>query len=132
VADAFARSFGNRPLLCDLIAHTPLNLERNVSAETVRRYKPVSLAAVRAAAGLVQRLLPALTVAECQEFVAVIASLAGPAWQMANPGPVLAGLYAAAPAAVGACVEVTPRLRRVGQILLAGLIPTRGAARASG
>src|SRR5882757_6962452 len=31
VADVFARSFGDRPLLCDLIAHTPLNLERNVS-----------------------------------------------------------------------------------------------------
>src|SRR5258708_3484759 len=25
VADVFARSFGDRPLLCDLIAHTPLN-----------------------------------------------------------------------------------------------------------
>src|SRR6201996_1667618 len=27
VADVFARGFGDRPLLCDLIAHTPLNLE---------------------------------------------------------------------------------------------------------
>src|SRR6516225_3819652 len=30
IADVFARSFSDRPLLCDLIAHTPLNLERNV------------------------------------------------------------------------------------------------------
>ena len=43
VADVFARSFGDRPLLCDLIAHTPLNLERNVSPEAVRRYKVTSL-----------------------------------------------------------------------------------------
>src|SRR6201996_7765925 len=42
VADVLARSFGDRPLLCDLIAHTPLNLERNVSPEGVRRYKLVS------------------------------------------------------------------------------------------
>src|SRR5580692_2400722 len=46
VAEVFARSFGDRPLLCDLIAHTPLNLERNVSVESVRRYKLTSLAAV--------------------------------------------------------------------------------------
>src|ERR1700760_4741336 len=32
VASAVAESLGGRPLLCDLIAHTPLNLERNVSA----------------------------------------------------------------------------------------------------
>ena len=43
VADVFARSFGDRPLFCDLIAHTPLNLERNVSPEAVRRYKLTSL-----------------------------------------------------------------------------------------
>src|ERR1700719_1022795 len=27
VADVMAGSFGDRPLLCDLVAHTPLNLE---------------------------------------------------------------------------------------------------------
>ena len=37
VADVFARSFADRPLFCDLIAHTPLNLERNVSPGAVRR-----------------------------------------------------------------------------------------------
>ena len=46
-----ARSFADRPLLCDLIPHTPLNLERNVSVEAVRRYKLTSLGAVSEAAG---------------------------------------------------------------------------------
>src|SRR6201995_2888755 len=46
VADVFARSFADRPLFCDLIAHTPLNLERNVSPGAVRRYKLTSLGAV--------------------------------------------------------------------------------------
>ena len=128
VADVFARSFGSRPLLCDLIAHTPLNLERNVSAEAVRRYKLTSLGAVGEAAALVQRVLPALTVAECREFVAAVASLAGAVWQMANPGPVLAELYAADPALARACIDLTPRLRRTGEILLAGLIPSRNSA----
>jgi AcrR family transcriptional regulator len=125
VADVFARSFGDRPLLCDLIAHTPLNLERNVSVETVRRYKLTSLAAVDDAAAVVRRVLPGLTLAECGEFVAALASLAGAVWQIANPAPAFAELYASEPALSRACVDLTPRLRRTAEILLAGLIPSR-------
>jgi AcrR family transcriptional regulator len=125
VADVFARSFGDRPLLCDLIAHTPLNLERNVSAEAVRRYKLTSLAAVDEAAAIAQRVLPELTLAECGEFVAALASLAGAVWQIANPVAALAELYASDPALARACVDLTPRLRRTAEILLAGLVPSR-------
>ncbi len=126
VADVFASSFSDRPLLCDLIAHTPLNLERNVSPATVRRYKQVSLGAVNEAAALVRRVLPGLTLAECTEFVAALASLAGSLWQIANPVPALAELYASDPALAQACVELTPRLRRTAEILLAGLTASRG------
>ena len=129
VADVFARSFGDRPLLCDLIAHTPLNLERNVSPEAVRRYKVTSLAAVDEAAAVAARVLPELTLAECGEFVAALASLAGAVWQIANPVAALAELYASDPALARACVELTPRLRRTAEILLAGMIPSRTASR---
>jgi AcrR family transcriptional regulator len=125
VADTFAGSFGDRPLLCDLIAHTPLNLERNVSPEAVRRYKLTSLGAVEEAAALVQRVLPALTVDEGREFVAALASLAGAVWQIANPPPALAELYVSDPDLGHACVDLVPRLRRTAEILLAGLIPSR-------
>jgi AcrR family transcriptional regulator len=125
VADVFARSFSDRPLLCDLIAHTPLNLERNVSPDAVRRYKRTSLGMVNEAAALVERVLPELTLAECTEFVATLASLAGSLWQIANPGPVLAELYASDPALAQACVDLMPRLRRTAEILLAGLITSR-------
>lgn len=125
VADVFARSFGDRPLLCDLIAHTPLNLERNVSAETVRRYKLTSLAAVDEAAALVRRVLPDLTLAECGEFVSALAPLAGAVWQIANPAPALAELYTSDPALSRARVDLTPRLRRTAEILLAGLVSSR-------
>jgi AcrR family transcriptional regulator len=130
VADAFARGFGDRPLLCDLIAHTPLNLERNVSPEAVRRYKLTSLGVVNDAAALVHRVLPELTLAESTEFVATLASLAGSLWQIANPPPALAELYASDPALAQACVDLTPRLRRTAEILLAGLIPSRNPAQA--
>jgi len=125
VADVVARSFGDRPLLCDLIAHTPLNLERNVPAEAVRRYKLTSLGAVRQAAALVQQVLPALTAEEGLEFVGALASLAGAVWQIANPGPVLAELYATDPELSHTCVELVPRLRRTAQVLLAGLVASR-------
>ena len=111
---------------CDLIAHTPLNLERNVSPEAVRRYKLTSLGVVDEAAALVQRVLPVLRMAEAREFVATLASLAGSLWQIANPAPALAELYASDPALAQACVELAPRLRRTAEILLAGLTAAGG------
>jgi AcrR family transcriptional regulator len=125
VADVFARSFDDRPLLCDLIAHTALNLERNVSPEAVRRYKLTSLGTIDEASALVRQVLPSLSPAECKEFVSVLASLAGSLWQIANPVPALAELFASDPALAGACFDLTPRLRRAAEILLAGLIPSR-------
>jgi AcrR family transcriptional regulator len=125
VADVVARGFGDRPLFCDLLAHTPLNLERNVSPETVRRYKLTSLAAVDAAAAVVHRVLPDLTAVECREFISAMASLAGSVWQIANPAPALAELFASDPALALACVDLAPRLRRTADILLAGLVPSR-------
>jgi AcrR family transcriptional regulator len=132
VADVLARSFSDRPLLCDLIAHTPLNLERNVSPEAVRRYKLVSLGAIREAAALVHAALPVLTEAECGELIAAVASLAGALWQIANPGPVLAGLYAGDPDLALACVDLTPRLRRTAEVMLAGFIPSRAPSGTAG
>jgi AcrR family transcriptional regulator len=134
VADVVARAFTDRPLLCDLIAHTPLNLERHVSVAAVRSYKLTSLGAVGEAAGLVRQVLPDLTEPECLEFVAALASLAGALWQIANPPPALADLYATDPDLSHACVDLLPRLRRTADVLLAGLIPTRpvpAAARAA-
>lgn len=127
VADVVARSFGDRPLFCDLLAHTPLNLERNVSPKAVRGYKLISLDAVSDAAGVVRRALPDLTEQECLEFISAVASLAGNLWQIANPAPALAALFASDPDLAHACVDLVPRLRRTAEILLAGLIPSRTA-----
>jgi AcrR family transcriptional regulator len=125
VADVVARSFGDRPLFCDLLAHTPLNLERNVSPEAVRGYKLISLGAVGEAADVVHGALPDLTEQECREFISVIASLAGNLWQIANPVPALAAMFAADPTLSAACIDLVGRLRRAGEVLLAGFIPSR-------
>ena len=125
VADILASSFAERPLLCDLIAHTALNLERHASVLAVRKYKLTSLGAVGDAANAVQRTLPNLTAEESQELIATIASLAGALWQIANPPSALAELYASDRQLSSACVELAPRLRRTALILLAGLIATQ-------
>ena len=54
-----------------------------------------------------------------------MASLAGALWQISTPSAALAELYETDPELVHARVELTPRLRRTAQILLAGLIPSR-------
>ena len=125
VADVLARSFAERPLLCDLIAHTPLNLERNVSAGSVRSYKLTSLGVIEKAAELIHGVLEDRTVTECREVVSAVASLAGATWQIANPPSALTELYTSDPALARACVDLEPRLRRTADILLAGLIPSR-------
>jgi hypothetical protein len=54
-----------------------------------------------------------------------MAMLAGAWWQIANPPPTLAQLYASDPELARACVDLMPRLRRTAAILLAGLMPSR-------
>jgi AcrR family transcriptional regulator len=121
VADAVAESFGERPLLCDLIPHTALNLERNSSVAAVREYKLVSLGSVGAIAEAVRRALPTLSEDDSREFVSTVTSLAGATWQIANPPPALAELYRTDPELARACYELVPRLRRTGTVILAGL-----------
>jgi AcrR family transcriptional regulator len=128
VAATLAGSFAARPLLCDLIPHTALNLERNASVEAVRAYKYVSLGSVGAVSEAVSRAVPALRQSECRELVSILASNAGALWQIANPPPALAELYRSDPALEGACVELEPRLRRTAQLVLAGFAPTRSAS----
>jgi len=125
VADVMARSFADRPLLCDLIPHTALNLERNVSVDAVRRYKLTSLGAISDVTDAVHGVLPHLTIDECGEFVATLASLAGALWQIANPPPPLAELYRSDPAFASACVDLGPHLERTAVVVLAGLVPSR-------
>lgn len=120
VAGAFADSLVERPLFCDLLAQAPLNLERNVSPESVRAFKLVTHAEVAAIAIELDRLL-GLDEEQSVDVIATATSLAGAWWQMANPGPVLATLYRSDPRLAHAVVDVGPRLTRVLTALLTGL-----------
>jgi AcrR family transcriptional regulator len=120
VAGAFADTLTARPMFCDLLAQAPLNLERNVSVESVRSFKLVTLAEVDAIGAELARLLH-LGEQQCVDVIATATSLAGALWQMATPGPEVRELYRTDPRLVHAVVEVGPRLSRVLTALLTGL-----------
>jgi AcrR family transcriptional regulator len=126
VARAFADTLVARPMFCDLLAQAPLNLERNVSIESVRAFKLVTLEEVATIQASLQRLL-GLSELQCVDVIATATSLAGALWQMATPGEEVQALYREDPRLAHAIVEVGPRLERVLTALLTGFNPDRGS-----
>jgi AcrR family transcriptional regulator len=122
VAGALAGSLVERPMFCDLLAQAPLNLERNVSLESVRAFKLVTLTEVESIRAELHRLL-GLTEEQSVDVIATATSMAGALWQMATPGPEVSALYREDPRLAHAVVEVGPRLTRVLTALLTGMRP---------
>jgi AcrR family transcriptional regulator len=120
-AAALARSFAARPLLCDLIPHTALNLERHVSTEAVRAYKLTSLGAVESVAAALAGPLPDLSIEDRRQLVSMIALLAGAMYQIATPPPPLAELYATDPELGHALLDLEPRLAGAAQVTICGM-----------
>ncbi|GAA2532231.1 TetR/AcrR family transcriptional regulator [Streptomyces levis] len=128
VAEVFAGTLAARPMFCDLLAQAPLNLERNVSLETVRAFKLVTLHEVAAIGAELDRLL-GLGEQQALDMISTATGMAGALWQMASPGPRLRELYANDPRLAHAVVEVGPRLRRILTAFLRGTVagtPTSG------
>jgi AcrR family transcriptional regulator len=121
VAAALASSFVSRPLLCDLIPHTALNLERHASVEAVRAYKLTSLGAVDAVAAALAGPLPDLDDGQRRELVSYVALLAGSMFQIATPPAPLAALYEREPQLGHALLDLEPRLTRATRVAIAGI-----------
>jgi AcrR family transcriptional regulator len=121
VATTLAASFVDRPLLCDLIPHTALNLERHASVEAVHAYKLTSLGAVDAVATSLAAPLPDLSAAQRRELVAYVSLLAGSMFQIATPPPPLAALYKREPKLAHSLLDLGPRLTRAARVTIAGL-----------
>ncbi|MEU5792904.1 TetR family transcriptional regulator [Streptomyces sp. NPDC047813] len=120
VAAVLAGTLAARPMFCDLLAQAPLNLERNVSIESVRSFKLVTLKEVELIGGELGRLI-GLDESQAVDTIATATSLAGALWQMATPGPRLRELYTSDPRLGHAVVEVEPRLNRVLSAYLTGV-----------
>jgi AcrR family transcriptional regulator len=121
VAATLARSFVSRPLLCDLLPHAALNLERHASIDAVRSYKETSIGAVEAVAAALAVPLPELDEAERGEVVAYVALLAGSMYQIATPPEPLARLYEEEPWLGHFLLDLEGRLTRAATVLIAGL-----------
>jgi AcrR family transcriptional regulator len=120
-AAVLAEGFAARPLLCDLIPHTALNLERHASLEAVRAYKQTSLAGVEDVANALDVPLPELSAHERRELVSAVALLAGAMYQIATPPPPLAELYQAEPILGHSLLDLPGRLTRAARVTIAGL-----------
>jgi AcrR family transcriptional regulator len=97
VAGVLGRSLAERPLLCQLLLHATLTLERNVSLDAVRSFKTATGAALDTVADAVHRALPELDRAACAELLAVGGVVAAGLWQATHPPPVVRELYAEHP-----------------------------------
>jgi AcrR family transcriptional regulator len=122
IAAVFARTLADRGWFCDLLAQAPLNLERNVSVEAVRRFKLVTHTEVDAIASVICTLEPTLSQADAVDVIAATTSMAGALWQMATPGPEVAALYRSDPRLSHAVFDVEARLRRLTAAILRGLL----------
>jgi len=121
VAGILADTLVARPLFCDLLAHTPLNLERGVSFDTVRTFKIATVAASRSVGTALRDVLP-VGQAAANNVVATATALAGALWQMAAPGTELRRFYEGEPELAHAVVDVGPRLQDVVTALLRGYL----------
>ncbi|RAG85536.1 TetR/AcrR family transcriptional regulator [Streptacidiphilus pinicola] len=119
VADVLARTLTARPLFCDLLAHTPLNLERGVSLDAVRIFKTLALTEAAAVGSALCAVLP-LTPAQAGNAVATATGMAGALWQMAAPGTELRRFYEDTPELAHAVVDVAPRLADILTAVLRG------------
>ena len=120
VAQAFADSLVGRPMFCDLLAQAPLNLERNVTLDSVRSFKLVTLSEVDAISLELARVLD-LSSEQAVDVIATATSLAGALWQMATPGPEVQELYRSDPRLAHAVVDAEPRVARLLTAMLTGM-----------
>lgn len=119
VAGILADSLVARPLLCDLLAQTPLNLERGVSFAAVRSFKLIAIAEVGAVGAA---LCGILNLADEQggNVVTTAVAMAGALWQMAAPGTELRRFYQDTPELAHALIDVAPRLADILAALMSG------------
>jgi AcrR family transcriptional regulator len=125
IAEAFAASLEERPLLCDLLTHAPLNLERNVSLTAVITFKLAAITSVQILTDAIRRVLPALTEDDGNELLVGVTTMAAGLWQVCHPPPNVAKLYVEHPAVSHAAIEFGSAVTRLTETLTLGLLAKR-------
>jgi AcrR family transcriptional regulator len=97
------------PVFCDLLTHAPLHLEGDVPVERARRYKTSAFAAHDGIAAALDRA-STLTPEQLTSLLAVAVVVAAGFWQVSNPAPTIAALYAEVPDWGHLATDFAPRL----------------------
>ena len=122
VASALATTLAERPLLCDLMIHAPLNLERNVSLESARTFKHAAVGSVGELAAEIRTVLPKLTEQGAFDLVASVSMIAAGLWQIGHPTPTLLELYAEEPELGHENIPFVPTVTRMAETIIKGLL----------
>jgi AcrR family transcriptional regulator len=125
LAVALTESLAEHPLFCDLLAQAPLNLEHNVSLETLQEYKVQTLAASIAAGDAIVAALTRLGLFVSpetgQELVSMITAQAAMIWQLSHPPQRLAELYTQDAHLAPTAIEFVPYMTQFICLLIMGL-----------
>lgn len=122
VAAALATTLAELPLLCDLMIHAPLNLERNVSLESARTFKHAAVGSVAEIAAEVRTVLPKLTEAGAYDLVGSMSMVAAGLWQIGHPTATLLELYAEEPELGHENLPFVPTVTRFAETYIKGLL----------
>jgi len=129
IAEVMARTLAERPLFCDLLGQAPMNLEREVSLESVRDFKLAVLEQVEILAAGIAGMLPPLATRQGRQVVSMVTGLAGALWQISHPAPTVARLYAEEPGLAHATVDFEPTLRGDTEVIIEGAVRVAGDRR---
>jgi AcrR family transcriptional regulator len=122
VASALATTLAERPLLCDLMTHAPLNLERNVSLETARTFKRAAVGSVDGIGAQIRTVLPKLGERDAFELVGAVGMVAAGLWQIGHPPATLVELYKEEPRLGHEHLPFVPTITRMAETIILGLL----------
>jgi AcrR family transcriptional regulator len=123
VAETWAATLADRPMLCELWSVMSSVLERNVSVETVRSFKRGAIARNLRLANLVARPIRGLRPEAAVEVASTASAFIAGVWPLANPGPTVIAATDD-PDLLAAHVDFRARLTRVLVLLLSAEILT--------
>ncbi|MBB2947686.1 AcrR family transcriptional regulator [Actinoplanes lutulentus] len=120
-ADALAASLARRPLLCELWSALGTELERNISADTVRDFKITHSALQARLADLFSVRVKQLSNENARELVSLMILLVCGLWPFANPAPAVAEAVSD-PRLAHSRVDFPERLGRALRVTVTGLL----------
>jgi AcrR family transcriptional regulator len=126
LARVLARSFAERPVLCDLLSSQAAVLEHNVSVEAIASFKRRGIGMAAELIRLVRDALPELTEDQAWRLVFGAFLMASAAWSHATPPQAMLDAYERYPELGAMRMEFAPTLEDYLTTLAVGLNARRG------